>query len=242
MVEARQSYRPGQRLTADWFRPVARPGVPADVDQFADDGQPPFREGDQFSIWIRSILAADDKFDERVPAATRLYRNGTLVAERAAAYGLWPAAAEPARYRLEMDVARSEPWCQHSTATSTTWEIDSGRPAPGQRTPLGLLQVDYDVDTDLQGRLRHRGTAKIGLFVHRQVASNGVRGLTVTGWVSFDDGKNWKRVDTIRQRGTGRYIAMVKPPKGHGSVSLRIRAGAPDGQSIDQTVERAFGY
>lgn len=242
MVQPRRSYLPGQRLTADWFRPVARPGVPSDVDEFGADGMPPFRVGDQFSIWIRSILAADDTYDERVPAATRLYRDGTLVGESDAAYGLWPAAANPARYRLEMDVAHSEPWWQHSTASHTAWEFDSGRPAQGQRAMLDLLQVDYDVETDLHSRLRHPGTTSIGLFVHRQGATAGVGGAIVTGWASVDDGQSWQPIDKIRSHGAGKYVAMVKPPKGSGSISLRVRVTAPDGQSIDQTVVRAFAY
>ncbi len=153
VVASRREYTAGQHDREDWFGPVARPGVPLDADHYGDFGMPGFREGDQLTVMIRSILDSDDHYSERLMSAARFYENGELVAEGTGISGTLPADPSPARYRLELDVDQQAPWWQLSTRTRTAWEFDSARPPAGRREPLGLLQLDYDVATDLCGRI-----------------------------------------------------------------------------------------
>ncbi|HEU4946707.1 MAG TPA: S8 family serine peptidase [Kribbella sp.] len=243
LVGSERSYTPGRKDSEAWFGPVVRPGVPAVGDQ--DDAQwgiPGFRRGDQFTIQIRSFLDSDDHFSERGgDPRSRLYRDGVLVAERTSLEGVWPASAEPAQYRLELDTARAQPWWQHSTRSHTAWGFRSSRPADGQQELLDLLQVDYDVETDLNGNVAAENPTEVGLKVYPQTKPDSLADVTVRVWASHDEGTTWSPVAKVQPRADGSFFASVKHPHGAETVSLRVQAVAADGTSIDQTVIRAFG-
>jgi hypothetical protein len=201
---------------------------------------PGFRQNDEFTIFIRSILDGGGHYNEDLMSAARFYRDGELVAEGTGVYGVLPASPDPARYRLELDVDRSEPWWRHSTQTRTAWEFDSARPDSGDPERLGLLQVDHDVETDLNGRVAAGAPTPLEILVHRQAETDAVRGATVALSVSYDRGATWAVVSDLA--GTdGSFSASLKHPRGAESVSLRIRATAPDGNVLEQTVIDAFG-
>jgi hypothetical protein len=101
---------------------------------------------------------------------------------------------------------------------------------------LPLLQVDYDVPTDLYGRVAARPHV-IGLNVHQQAGAPAARSTSLQVEVSFDEGKTWRRV--IAVGALGRYVAVV--PAGKGSVSLRVVAGDGLGNKVSQTVIKAYG-
>lgn len=243
LVQSPRSYRPGQKVTEDWFRPVVRPGVPAVGDE--DDAQwgiPGFRTGDQFTIQVRSMLDSGEHYSEAGgDPRSRLYRDGQLVAERTSLEGVWPASAQPAQYRLELDVQRSEPWWQHSTRTHTAWGFASSRPAGSEREYLDLLQIDYAVATDLNGDVKAGQPTEVGLRVYQQTQPGVLAQVAVAVWVSYDEGRTWQAVGKVKPVGDGSFTAAIKHPKGTGTVSLRVKATGEHGTSIDQTVIRAFG-
>ncbi|WP_158289797.1 S8 family serine peptidase [Micromonospora sp. S4605] len=242
LIGSPRSYTAGQKRTEDWFRPVVRPGVPAVGDE--DDarwGIPGYRSGDQFTIQIRSLLDSGEHYSERAgDSESRLYRDGELVAERGGLEGTWPASAEHARYRLELDVRQSEPWWQHSTSSHTAWGFTSSRPAGGQQL-LDLLQIDYDVPTDLNGDVAAGEPTEVGLRVYPQARRDQPADVSLRVWASHDAGGTWREVDKVKAAGDGSFVATVAHPKGAETVSLRVVATGGDGASIDQTVIRAFG-
>nr|WP_246075255.1 hypothetical protein [Nonomuraea terrae] len=238
-----RSYRAGQKRTEEWFAPVMRPGVPEVLeDDDAQWGLPGFREGDAFTIMVRNMLDGGDHFSEREgEARARLYRDGEQVAERDALEGTWPAAAEPARYRLELDVQHSEPWWEQAARTRTVWGFDSRRPAEGKRELLDLLQIDYDVPAGLDGAVPARKPTRLGLRIYPQTHPNALVNAAVKVWTSHDEGASWQQARKVKQAKDGSLDVTVTHPKGAKSVSLRVEAVARDGVSIDQTVIRAFG-
>jgi PA domain len=242
LVGSERSYRAGQRSVEDWFGPVVRPGVPAVGD--ADDAQyglPGFRTGDEFTIQIRSMLDSGDHHSEGGGSPrSRLYRDGQLVAERDSLEGTWPASAQPAQYRLELDVQQSTPWWQHATSTHTAWGFSSSRPPAGEHAYLDLLQIDYDVATDLNGQVSANRATEVGLRVYPQTHPDELVPVSLQVWVSYDAGGTWQPAGKVKQATDGSFSASVKHPKGAESVSLRVKATGPHGSSIDQTVIRAF--
>ncbi|GAA1617690.1 S8 family serine peptidase [Kribbella sancticallisti] len=243
LVGSPRSYAPGDKRSEDWFRPVVRPGVPAVGD--ADDarwGIPGFRKDDQFTVQVRNLLDSAEHFSERSGSSeARLYRNGEFVAKRGSLEGTWPASAESAAYRLELDVRQSEPWWQHSTRSHTVWGFTSSRPAAGQQEFLDLLQIDYDVKTDLNGYAAAGRPTEVGLRIYQQTHPDELIGVSPQLWASYDEGETWRQVTEPRRSGDGSFIATVAHPRGAETVSLRVKAAGPDGASIDQTVVRAFG-
>ena len=78
---------------------------------------------------------------------TRIYRDGELVGETTTPRATFPMAAEPAEYRVTLDVTREADWWRTSTATRTVWTFTSARPEAGSAT-LPLLSIDYDLEVD----------------------------------------------------------------------------------------------
>jgi subtilisin family serine protease len=242
MVEPLQNYDAGAVISRSWFSPVIRPGVPDDVEHYGQYGMPGFRQGDQFTILMRSFLDGSGNYaDARAAdhAEARLYMNDELVVQRRGVFGTWPAAAETADYRLELDVERSATWWSHSPASHTAWTFTSSEPPSGEREMLPLLQVDYDIPTDQRAAARSRHPARLELHVHRQgdLADSSAAGLELS--VSHDDGATWRPMRVIPHR-DGRFTAIVRHQPEAEHVSLRVRAWDADGNSIEQTVERAY--
>ncbi len=242
MIGAERSYARGDRLAAGWFAPVVRPGVPSSGDaDDADWGLPGYRAGDQFMIQVRNLMDADGHFSERGGApSSRLFADGVLVAEKAGLDGAWPASPEPAAYRLELDMSQDQPWWQHSTTTHTAWEFTSDRPADGTRELLPLLQVDYRVETDLQGLVPDGKPTMIGLEVYPQGKPAQTADVDLALWVSYDDGDSWAAANKVRRANDGTFGARIAHPKGAHHVSLKVKAVQDDGTSIEQAVIRAF--
>jgi hypothetical protein len=237
LVDTRREYTPGQRGNEDWFAPVARPGTPLDNDHYGQWGMPGYREGDTLTILVRSILDSGQHYSEDLITAARFYRDGVLVAEGTGIAGQLPASASPARYRLELDVEREAPWWRLSTRTSTAWEFTSSRPAPEQSELLGLLQADYEVATDMRGRVESARPTEVGVEVHRQGSASPAMLDDLTVRVSYDEGATWHRL-SVEPAGDG-YAVRVQPPRRASSVSLQLRAQDADGNEIEQEVIRA---
>ncbi|WP_405104140.1 hypothetical protein [Micromonospora sp. NBC_01412] len=141
---------------------------------------------------------------------------------------------------MTLDVAREDPWWTTSTKVNTAWTFHSQ--SAGTRQIMPMLSVDYDVDVDLNNRAKADSRFDIGLTVRHP---NGLSGPAVRNaklWVSYDDGATWKSVDVDRKR-TGQFESTVRHPKlaaTNGFVSLRVQATDADGNTVEQTVTRAY--
>ncbi|WP_216844105.1 S8 family serine peptidase [Phytoactinopolyspora alkaliphila] len=246
MTHVPRTYGAGERIDADWHGAIIRPAIPRDVK-----GLTSYRDDDVMTIRIPEYASsasdhygfaegAEEPWGDTVVA--RLYGNDELIAEDIAAWGEYPVLPEPASYRLDMTVERDEPEWEFSPRTTTSWTFDSARPDSDAEL-LPLLQVDYDIDTDLRNRAPAGRVVQLGLTARHQTgaAAEAVRELRVQ--VSFDDGATWEDARVI-DRGKGRFQAQVRHPPlraTNGYVSLRVEASDAVGNSIAQIIERAYG-
>jgi hypothetical protein len=58
--------------------------------------------------------------------------------------------------------------------------------------------------------------------------------------VSFDDGASWTKAFVIRLGNGG--LAFAKCPSGHGYVSLQASAADSKGNTVDETIIRAYRF
>jgi hypothetical protein len=132
----------------------------------------------------------------------------------------------------------------YSTETDTTWTFQSSRPDPGQTEHPALLQVGYDLKLNALNTTKAGTTFPVGINVgHIPGVTGGPALQSVKAWVSFDDGATWKTINLVLQQ-SGTYLAVVQHPKlanTSGAVSLRVQAADAAGNSIDQTLIRAYG-
>jgi subtilisin family serine protease len=246
LTELPRTYRSGAREQQEWFAPVSRPVIPRGVP-----GLTSYREGDMLTIRVPS-------FGDGVPGhygypeggfgpqtdevKAKLYRDGQLIADVAEPWGQFPAGAERGTYRLDVDVARTAPDWAFSTRTKTSWTFGSSRTAVGTQALLPLLQLDYATDVGLDNRVPARRWQTVDVTARHQ---DGLRGPRVTGakaWVSYDDGATWRPAARVSPRGDGRFRVLLAPVKSsNGYVTLRVQASDSAGNTVDQTVTRAYG-
>ncbi|MET8801220.1 S8 family peptidase [Streptomyces sp. NPDC004546] len=255
MHDAPHTYQPGQSATERWFGAVVRPSIPR------GKGLSSVRNGDTLSVYVPEFNdsgAGHWSFAESDPfggigggvgtasvndtAEAVLYRNGEQIATSDnGAWGNFEVPAGNAEYRLDLTTARvSDDW-HFGTRTNTSWTFHSDTAA--DETLLPLLQLDYDVPVDAQNAVGAARAHALGLTIRMQDGMAAPRGVTLKVEASYDDGKSWSTARTARHGGDGQFTATVERPSGvHGDayVTLRLTATDADGNSVQQTVNRAY--
>jgi hypothetical protein len=171
---------------------------------------------------------------------TALYRGDELIAEYTepadAGYGFFEVpTAEAASYRLEASSRRS--FTELSTEVALTWRFRSARPAGEDWARLPVMVVRYDPKLDARAAAPAGRRFEVPL---RILGSEGapVTPKQVTVQVSYDDGRSWQPA-TVRTSGTNR-TAVLQHPRSGGYVSLRTSVTDRQGDSLDQTIIRAY--
>ncbi|HEV2782758.1 MAG TPA: S8 family serine peptidase [Actinophytocola sp.] len=234
-------YEPRQLLSETWFGRVSRPGASA---LFEDQVS---RTGDEFTMALFPHSDSGGHYGWNSTGdvlSTKLFTGTQLLKETDTfPFDTFPALATPARYRLELSAKRANAWSKYSTDTFTTWVFSSSRPAKDTVERPPLPQVDVDLTLDELNRTTDRTAFTFRLRAGYVPGATGP-GITRTqAWVSFNDGGTWRRIDLV-DLGTGWLQATVQHPRIEnttGAVSLRVRAADDAGNSVDQTLLRAYG-
>ncbi|MET9111304.1 S8 family peptidase [Streptomyces zhihengii] len=247
-----RTYRPGERAAEKWFGAPVRPSVPVGVPwsstrrddvmslrvaEFTDSapGHYSFAETSGFGGGIGAREPVDDY------ARAVLSRNGTPVftSDR----GAWNDVEVPAgkaSYQLDLTTARTSADWRFGTTTRTSWAFVSDTRA--EEVPLPLLQVDYDVPVDLFNAVNPGRTHRIGVGVRAQDGLPAPRRVSLQAEFSYDDGASWSRARTA-ELGDGSFAVTVERParvRGDALVTLRVRATDAVGNSVSQTIGRAY--
>ncbi|MFJ5837226.1 S8 family serine peptidase [Streptomyces shenzhenensis] len=254
MRDAPRVYRPGERVTETWQGAVVRPSIPRGTVT------PSVRVGDVLRLripeftdsasghWTRltpsdggvggfSASNADQPGDS---AAASLYRNGVKIADADSAWADVEVPAGAADYRLDLTTSRVESDWKFGTATRTSWSFRSTR-ADGA-TALPLLQLDYAVPVDAHNAVSAARTHTVGVTVRAQDGLPAPAGVSVKVAASYDDGRTWSPT-TVKGHGQNAFRAIVTRPsgiRGDAQVTLRVTARDASGDSVTQTVERAY--
>ncbi|MFE2051532.1 S8 family serine peptidase [Streptomyces sp. NPDC059459] len=228
------TYRRGTTSRVSWFGPIQRP-------RMGRIGAQPVRYGD--TMWL-PVPGWGDSGAGHIGSAHGNYDVKDLMTlhqgdhafpwsndEKLLLSGLAP---ERLPYRLVVDNDRGSWANPYSRHTLTEWKFTSG--TTDADTVLPLIQLDYGVDTDAMGRaVRHAGLT---------VTASHLPGVDVAVGrpsveLSYDDGRTWERADLDR-RGDG-WRTKLRAPRSARFVTLRVGARDRDGNSVVQTLDRAFG-
>jgi hypothetical protein len=240
------SYQPLTKMAENWFDQAARPGMPDGLTGWEDSGAPAYREGDQFTMYVFPYVDQAQHLGFSTggdTADTKLYQGNQLLAESSYPIGTFPAVPGDATYRMVSDEQRATSWWTYSTDVSTTWTFHSPT-VPSGRALLPLLQVDYQLGKlDLLNRAPSSTSYGFTLAIGHQSGVSGPPITSANAWVSFDDGATWSQLALVRLDDL-RWRVVVSYPKtapSSGAVSLRVAATDAGGNSIDQTILRAYG-
>ncbi|MDT0612071.1 S8 family serine peptidase [Streptomyces lancefieldiae] len=238
-------YEGGSRPELNWFKPVWHPYLGTglgwgqqrtgnqlrfNAPGWGDSGPDHTGFGD---VWSE---------DSGMSQTTSVYLDGELVDQgpSSAAY-VWDAPADERTYRLVTDTALDPGRWKHGTKGHAEWTFRSAATPDDRRTFLPLINLSFDVDTDLAGEVRGGKKLRVGL------GAEYVAGAPDTGTlgggkleVSYDDGKSWQQVG-LRGGGDGAasWYGTLSVPRDAGHVSLRASARDDRGGSVTQEIVRA---
>ncbi|WP_105971687.1 S8 family peptidase [Streptomyces geranii] len=167
-------------------------------------------------------------------ARSTLYAGGTKIFATdtdlsGVSYDL-PAAKRA--YRLTTDVSRPTSLSSVSTRVAAEWTFTSAHvTGVGQRLPLSVVRFSP--------KLSAASTAKAGtrfsvpFTVEGAATASTARKLAFS--VSYDDGRTWQPAKAV----AGKHLDLRHPAKA-GTVSLRVTLTDKDGNTLKQTIQRAY--
>ena len=173
-------------------------------------------------------------------ATTTLSLDGETIAESTLP-GSIPALVdvppEQSTYRLETSVRRSS-FSEFSPSIEAAWTFTSGHVAGDEPLALPLSTIRFSPKVDEFNRNHEGRTAQVPVTVEAQPGSTaGEPELAVD--VSVDDGATWSEA-VLTRTGERQWVATVETPQDAAFVSLRAKATAADGTSVEQTILRAY--
>ncbi|MET7857849.1 S8 family serine peptidase [Streptomyces sp. NPDC005318] len=231
-------YKAGTTSDLHWFGPIQRPRFDNQTGTQERTGDEILAEipgwGDSGGDHVGYTL---DNF--QVSNTVTLYQGDTLLTQF---YSDWVrfAGLSPERlpYRLVSENSRGFWTNPYSTSTRTEWGFTSAAGKPGVAAVLPLIQLDYTVDTDTAGKARRNaGLVVTPSHIPGGPSSKTINNLTLD--VSYDDGTTWQKA-TLTHRGDG-WETTLHAPAHTAYATLRVSAHDKQGNSVTQSITRAFG-
>jgi len=236
---AKRTFKPGQKATGDWGKAVIGPGVTGPVAFLSTEPHLAYRAGEKINtrLPLFSDSAGHSGFpDSRDTGDTVLYVDGKEIARSGQpGSGQFTVPVDAANYRLTAEASRSKTGWPLSTKVSAEWGFRSGHTTAA--TPLPLLSIGFDPELDLTNHAPANALFSVPFRVDRQPGSQGGKAEPKQVEVSHNDGQTWQRVPVQHVNDT--WSAVIQNPAS-GFVSLRANAADQDGNTVTQTVIRAY--
>lgn len=233
---------PGANPPLSWGRAAIGPAL---TDAELGNGGRPWAGRERDLIEVRLPLFSDAAghaelaYTEGIgeeTGTTTLHVNGRhLGTVTKAGVGTFTVPAAEGSYRLAATAVLDSPYWPLSTRVCAVWTFRSGTTAAA--TALPLLAVGIDPPVDVRNTVAVGNTRPVRLSVNRQdgVAARPVTSMRVE--TSNDDGGTWLAVPVVPDGAAWRAAVPHRAP---GYVSLRVRAVDADGNTVEQTIIRAY--
>lgn len=240
-----RSYEAGRSYDEQWNAGVFGPGLPGPaVGVWGLWGKDtlPFarRAGDRLTFDIPMFSDGQPNRAGWAPnrsRVTELYRDGELVDRSKEPYTqVFTVPPEEATYELRMTAKRRD--TLHSSTIQATWTFESANVPTDQREPLPMLAVRYAPELDARATAPGGRSYEIPITVQRQPGSDAGRPRELDVEVSYDDGETWQPAELDRT-GQNTWVATVTHLD-TGQVSLRAKAADGRGNTVEQTILRAY--
>ncbi|MFF0775656.1 S8 family serine peptidase [Nonomuraea wenchangensis] len=221
--------RPGSVSTELWNRGVFGPSLPSG-DQ---PREPASRTGDVIAVNLPMFGDGRGSIGDSWPAAEHvsLYRDGELVGESDGLMESFTVPAGRGTYRLVAGAERGES-AVLSTRSSATWTFRSESTNSPTRLPLSVVRFTPDLDVRNSAPAGRRFV--VPFTVQRLAGSAAGPAREVVVEVSYDDGVTWSRAKAAGSK------VVVDHPGRSGFVSLRASLSDIHGNTVEQTVIRAY--
>ncbi|WP_163509114.1 S8 family serine peptidase [Fodinicola acaciae] len=238
-----RTYRVGHNPDETWNSAVYAPRV-STADPLGNGEPFAYRNADTIAVALPLLTESGADLQgggcyRGAPENTKLLRDGQPVSGdiRCVGNGEWTVPPGDATYQLSAhQPAPPLPGVPLSSDVSATWTFRSSHVDGAAKKPLPLLDVRYAPQADGQNRVP--ATTVVPLTIGRQAGSGSSAVASVQAWVSLDDGKTWKS-EAAHGVGSTWFLPVIGGKSG-GFVSLRVKATDTAGNSVDETILRAY--
>lgn len=151
-----------------------------------------------------------------------------------------PQPAATTSYSLDLLARRNVSWARYGTSIHAYWKFTCHRPPTGHDGhPMRLLNIGINGDFDLYGRAPAGRPFRLDLTVPEVEGTGRPESAVVA--VSFDEGKTWNNVPTVRDA-TRKWHVIINHPNTPGRfVALRAKTQTDHGDVYSMTTIRAYG-
>ncbi|CAL9440831.1 hypothetical protein SUDANB6_02235 [Streptomyces sp. enrichment culture] len=224
---APQTFRAGRSYTKTFNTAVFGPHLNTEYGVFREEDRihgtlPLFADG-------QAHAGASDF----TSATTTLHRNGTEIGSHGdplLGEEDFEVPAGDAEYRLTTSVRRSARVAAASTRIDASWTFRSRRTDGDTRLPVSTVR--FGAATGLDGRVPAGRTAVVPVTVEGAAKGGNLRMLLV--YVSYDHGKNWKRL-TVK----GGKVTVGNPAKGK-AISFHAKITDKRGNKSTLSIYNAY--
>ncbi|MGW0753361.1 S8 family peptidase [Streptomyces sp. NPDC002587] len=245
MVSGDNTYAGGGTTRQDWFAPATRPGQSESFGVYNSRWQ-------NLMTWnVQAWASASDTMRlggylpwGETPSRLQVFQGDRLIHDNPAGGDMqWQEVPEGnLPYRAVLDVERPADVFRLSTRTHTEWTFMSDTVDSDSFEPFSVLNLDYELETDLHGDLKADARQHIALKpVSMDLGTVPGTVTAVTLDVSYDDAATWQKVTLAKGADgswTGSFTTARKPG---GFVSLRASAETNSGFSVKNEIIRAYG-
>ncbi|MFJ9392726.1 S8 family serine peptidase [Nocardioides sp. NPDC101246] len=234
------SYKPGRVYEEEWASGVEGPVFP----------EPEFDQQYATRYWGNTMgvpgpLHGDGsghegfRFPRNGKVDVTVHRNGTLVGQSSWIRDAIDVPAEPGSYRIHARF-ESDPEFTLSTLVEAEWTFRSAHVPEGELVHLPMTAVRFSPDLDIESTAPAGRSLRVPISLDRQIGAAPARTRSLSVEASFDDGKTWRKLDVDRHG--EKAVVSVRHPNGSGFVSLRAQATDSAGNSVRQTIIRAYRF
>jgi hypothetical protein len=231
------------RDRTEWNKPVSGPDLST-----PDFVNMVYRSGNTLRANVSSYSPSEpghvgDPVDDLffVKGSAVLSRDGKVVGTKTnPTVSSFTLPADAGRYTLALTANRARPWSALATQVSTAWTFTSAPPATeSELLALPTVKIGGDFGGTGTAPAGRRFTLDIVATSQAGAPPAAVTALSVE--VSGDDGKTWQAVPCGWQRAGHWRVPVTNPAAAGGYVSLRVKATNALGNTLEQTVIRAYG-
>ena len=230
------TYKAKSTQTERWYKPINRP--------FLNNAyQAPYRAENSMRIDVPGFggathvgMAQADGMDQTVT----LFQGEKEIATATGAFvSPTELPAETLPYRFEVKTSQTATASKLSRSTTTDWTFTSGAASTSEKVVLPMPQLSYGITANSAGVVKNG--SKISIAAKQLPATVGGGKLgTPKLQLSYNDGKTWKTVK-LTHRSNGSYWAKIAAHTGVHYVSTRTSVKDSKGNTVSQTIIRAFG-
>ena len=196
-------------------------------------------DGITVSVPVYNDFSEDHEgFSREDSGRTALYFDGDLIGESdRSGLGDFGVPDAEGAYRLEVSGVRPS-FAELSTEVSATWTFRSRHIPDAEFSPLPVMGIRFGPKLDEHNAARAGRPFLLPVWVQRQAGAPAGKVRDLDLEVSYDDGATWRTVLVIRSGNRG--LALLFHPKDGDFVSLRAAATDSAGNSVRQTILRAY--